>query len=154
MPKFIGPYKVTSSYPEDSRYTLELPDKLKAQRIHPSFYVSFLHPFKKNDNKIFPKCEVHAYYDFGDAEDEEWLVDDILAHHWEGNKVSFLIQWNLRDTTWESYNECKELTALDRYLELPGIDDEDWKKLPRRSLTINHPSSNFSKANAPDVHNS
>jgi len=30
MPKFIGPYKVTHSYPEESRYTLELPDKLKA----------------------------------------------------------------------------------------------------------------------------
>jgi hypothetical protein len=30
IPKFIGPYKVTHSYPEESRYTLELPDELKA----------------------------------------------------------------------------------------------------------------------------
>src|SRR5882762_9524223 len=89
MPKFIGPYKVTHSYPEESRYTLELPDKLKTRRIHPSFHVSCLCPFKKNDNKIFPKCKVHTYYGFGDAEDEEWLVDDMLTHRWEGNKVSF-----------------------------------------------------------------
>jgi hypothetical protein len=91
MPKFIGPYKVTSSYPEDSRYTLELPDELKAQRIHPSFHVSHLHPFEKNDNKPFPKCEVCTYYDFSNAEDKEWLVDDILAHCWEGNRESFLV---------------------------------------------------------------
>jgi hypothetical protein len=100
--------------------------------------VSRLHPFKKNDDKIYPKREVRAYYDFGDAEDEEWLVDDILAHRWEGNKVSFLVQWNLGDTTWKPYNECNELVALDRYLELLGIDDDDWKKLLRRSSTINH----------------
>jgi hypothetical protein len=99
MPKFIGPYKVTSSYLEDSRYTLELPDKLKAWRIHPLSHVSCLHPFKKNDDKIFPKHKVHTYYDFGDAKDEEWLVDDTLTHHWEGNRVSFLVQWNLGDTT-------------------------------------------------------
>jgi len=43
---------------------------------------------------------------FGDAEDEEWLVDDILAHRWEGNKVSFLVQWNLGDTTWKPYNNA------------------------------------------------
>jgi hypothetical protein len=30
MPKYIGPYKVTNSHPEESRYTLELPDELKA----------------------------------------------------------------------------------------------------------------------------
>jgi len=154
MAKFIRPYKVTSNYLEDSRYTLELPNELKAQRIHPLFHVSCLCPFKKNDDKIFSKCEVYTYYDFGNAEDEEWLVDNILAHHWEGNRVSFLVQWNLGDTTWEPYNECKELTALDRYLKLLGINDEDWKKLPRRSLTINHPSSNCSKANTPAVCNS
>src|SRR6202790_3052198 len=32
MPKFIGPYKVTHSYPEESRYTLELPDELKGMK--------------------------------------------------------------------------------------------------------------------------
>jgi hypothetical protein len=86
MPKFIGPYKVTHSYPEESRYALELPNELKARRIHPSFHVSCLCPFEKNDDKIFPKREVCTYYDFSDAKDEEWLVDDILAHRWEGNK--------------------------------------------------------------------
>jgi len=57
------------------------------------------------------KHEVHAYYDFGDAEDNEWLVDNILATSGKGTKVSFLVQWNLGDTTWESYSQCKDLAA-------------------------------------------
>jgi hypothetical protein len=154
MPKYIGPYKVTNSHPEESRYTLELPDELKARRIHPSFHITRLRPFEKNDDTIFPKREVRAYYDFGDAEDDEWLVDDILAHRWKGNDILFLVQWNLGDTTWEPYTECKELTALDRYLELLGIDEGDWRKLPRKSSTDNKRSSDRSNTNAPKARKS
>jgi RNase H-like domain found in reverse transcriptase/Reverse transcriptase (RNA-dependent DNA polymerase)/Integrase zinc binding domain len=134
MPKYIGPYKVTDSHPAESRYTLDLPAELKARRIHPTFHVSRLRPYTKNDDRVFPKREARAYYDFGDAEDNEWLVDDILAHRWDGNKVSFLLQWNLGDTTWEPYTECKELAALDRYLELLGIDN--WQSLPRKTPAV------------------
>ena len=74
MPKYIGPFKITQSYPNESRYTLELPPELKAQRIHPSFHVLRLCTFNVNDNELFPRCEVHAYYDFSKAEDNEWLL--------------------------------------------------------------------------------
>ena len=121
MPKYIGPYKITQSYPNESRYTLDLPPELKARRIHPSFHVSRLCTFNMNDHKLFPKCEVRAYYDFSEAKDNKWLVD-------------FLVQWNLGDTTWEPYSECKDLMALDRYLELLGIEGKDWCNLPRKAL--------------------
>jgi hypothetical protein len=130
--KFIGPYKVTDSHPEISRYTLYLPPELKAQRIVPSFHVSLLRLYHKSDDAVFPKHKVHTFYDFGNAEDNKWLVDDIITHKWEGNNISFLIQWNLGNTTWEPYIECKELTALDWYLELLGTNDGDWKKLPKK----------------------
>ena len=139
MPKFIGPYKVLDSHPGESRYTLDLPSELKARRIHPTFHVSCLQPFVKNDDKLFPRREVRVYYDFSDAEDEEWLVDDILAHRWKENRISFLLQWNLSDTTWEPYAECKELAALDRYLELLGVDD--WKLLPKKASATNKTGS-------------
>src|SRR6266436_2210840 len=58
MPKFIGPYEVTKSHPNESRYTLDLPPELKARRIHPSFHVTRLRPYNKNDDQLFPKCEV------------------------------------------------------------------------------------------------
>jgi hypothetical protein len=123
MPKYIVPYKVVAAYPEESRYILDLPPELKAQRIHPWFHVGRLRPFIKNNDILFPKHEARAYYDFSNAKDNEWLVDEIIAHRWEGCKVSFLVQWNLRDMTWELYSMCKELQALDQYLELLGIKD-------------------------------
>ena len=67
-------------------------------------------------------------YDFGEPSDVEWLVDEITGHHWDGRKLLFHIKWNLGDTTTEPYNSCKDLTALDRYLELQGVSD--WRKLP------------------------
>jgi hypothetical protein len=148
MPKYIRPYKVTKSHPEISRYTLDLPQELKTRRILPSFHVSLLRPFHKNDDAVFPKCEVRTFYDFGNAEDNEWLVDDILAHKWEGNTISFLVQWNLGDTTWEPYAECKELAALDRYLELLGIENGNWKKLPKK-LPPKEQAGKGSPADAP-----
>ena len=132
MPKFIGPYKVMKSHPEILRYTLDLPPELKARRIDPSFHVSLLHQYYKSDDAVFPKRKVCTFYDFGDAKDNEWLVDDIIAHKWEGNNISFPVQWNIGDTTWEPYAKCEELVALDQYLELPGINNGDWKKLPKK----------------------
>ena len=79
----------------------------KAQRIIPLFHVSLLRPNHKSDDTIFPKHKVRAFYDFGDAKDNEWLVDDIITYRWEGNNISFLVQWNLGDTTWELYTKCK-----------------------------------------------
>ena len=67
-------------------------------------------------------------YNFGELSDVEWLVDEITGHHWDGRKLLFHIKWNLGDTTMEPYNSCKDLTALDRYLELQGVSD--WRKLP------------------------
>ena len=71
------------------------------------------------------------FYDFGNPDDAEWLVDEIVAHKWEGRRIQFLVKWNLGDSTWEPYDHCKELEALDTYLELHGV--KDWRKLPRKS---------------------
>ena len=61
MPKYIGPYRVTKSHPAESRYTLDLPPELQACRIHPTFHVSRLRTYTKNDDSMFPKREVRAY---------------------------------------------------------------------------------------------
>ena len=113
---FNSPYKVTQSHPEILIHTLNLPQELKAWRIFPSFHVSLLFLYHKSDNTVFPKCEVHVFYEFSNAKDNEWLVDHIITHKWDENNILFLVQWNLGDTTWEPYTECKELMALDQYL--------------------------------------
>ena len=76
-------------------------------------------------------------YDFGAPEDAEWWVNEILDHKWKGKELSLLIEWNVGDTTWEPVSSCAELAALDRYLELMGV--EDWPQLPRKQWKAKQP---------------
>jgi hypothetical protein len=109
---------------------LELPAQLRSRRIHDRFHRSKLRAHHPNDDALFPHREAHPFYDLGTPDDQEWLVDEIIAHKWDANKLSFQIRWNLGDTTWEPYKACKNLQALDAYLELMGAEDP--LNLPRR----------------------
>ena len=122
VPKFIGPYKILEAHNQASMVTLKLPPELTSRRITPTFHTSLVRPFVPNDEVQFPKWEAKSFYDFGNDDDQEWLVEEIIAHRWEGNKnLSLQVRWTLRDVTWEPYNICKDLEALDRYLELQGV---------------------------------
>lgn len=134
MPKLIRPYKITKGCPAQSRYMLTLPSKLVKHRIHPMFHISRLKPHSTNNDPLFPKREVHMFYDFEHNEEGKWLVDEILSHRWEGKKLMFLVQWNLGDTTWEPFAKCRELAALNQYLELLGIGSVE--ELPHRDAEV------------------
>ncbi|KIK22246.1 hypothetical protein PISMIDRAFT_102827, partial [Pisolithus microcarpus 441] len=121
VPKFIGPMKVLHCDSANDTYTLELPEQLRQWCIHPTFHVGLLHKYEQNDDALFPRHDAHAFYDVGMTNKEEWLVDEITAHRWMNNK--FLVKWNLGDMTWEPVSNCKELEALNRYLELQGVQD-------------------------------
>ena len=85
----------------------------------PTFDTSLVRPFVPNNEVQFPKREAKSFYDFGNDDDQEWFVEEIIAHKWEGDKnLSLQVRWTLGDVTWEPYNICKDLEALDRYLEL------------------------------------
>ena len=112
-------------------YGVELPESLRKRRIHPQFHVNLLRRHEPNDDDRFPHRDVKSYYDFGDDEKEEWLVDEIKGHRWIGNKIEFEVRWNLGDSTWEPYDHVKKLVALDEYLALQGT--KSWKTLPRRN---------------------
>lgn len=43
--------------------------------------------------------------------------------------MEFYVKWNLGDTTWELYENCKDLTVLDNYLDLIGV--KHWRALPK-----------------------
>lgn len=128
LPKYIGPYPIVEANSASSNYRLGLPTELAKRGIHSNLHVSLLRKHSPNDDAIFPQRSLADPYDFGEPIDVEWLVDEITNHHWDGRKLVFHIKWNLGDTTIEPYNTCKDLTALDRYLELQGVSD--WRKLP------------------------
>ncbi|KAE8237293.1 hypothetical protein A4X13_0g8842 [Tilletia indica] len=123
LPRFLGPYKIAKCFPEQDAFTLELPEELAKRRIHPTFHSSLLKPHVPNDDKLFPGRDPKAFYDFGLDEETEWIVDDVLSHRWLSSKLSLLVLWSTGEQTWEPIENCSELAALDRYLELHGVSE-------------------------------
>ena len=99
---------------------IELPQEFKDRRINPTFHTSLVWLYIKNDNILFPKRDTKVYYDFRNNKDQEWLVEEILAYKWTDNDLEFQVKWMAGDVTWELLSSCKELEALDNYLELRG----------------------------------
>ena len=63
-----------------------------------------------------------SFYDFGQDNEQEWLVEEITSHHWSNSKeLELEVRWMLGDTTWEPLASCRDLKALYLYLELWGI---------------------------------
>lgn len=121
-PKYIGPFRIAEAHPEKSTYTLELSPELRKRRIHPVFHASRLRPHLPNDDNKFPGRQAPKYYDFGTDSDTEFFVDKIIDHNWVKGKLELRVLWELGDNTWEPLEECKDLIALDDYLELQGVD--------------------------------
>jgi hypothetical protein len=130
LPKYVGPFKVLEAQTSTSSYKIELPAQLRARNLHDRFHRSRLRPYHANDDALFPHREAHKYYDFGTPDDQEWLVEEILAHTWDKDQLKFQVHWNLGDTTWEPHAACKDLQALDDYLQL--FDVVDPNDLPRK----------------------
>ena len=131
LPKFIGPFAITKVDKRTSNYQLELPSEMKSRHIRNRFHADRLRPYLENDETSFPRREAKYYYDYGIPEDEEWYVDAIVGHTWQGKKIRFNVQWSLGDTTWEPYEHCKDLAALDDYLALHNVSD--WRNLARHT---------------------
>ncbi|OJT07825.1 hypothetical protein TRAPUB_1279 [Trametes pubescens] len=117
-------------FPNTSNYVLDLPPELKDRHIHLRFHVSLLRKHEANDNALFPQREAHTFYDFGADDSAEWLVDEIVGHEWPGQKCQFHVRWMLGDNTWEPYEHCKDLAALDEYCCLMGV--KSWRSLPHK----------------------
>ncbi|EIN03334.1 hypothetical protein PUNSTDRAFT_27305, partial [Punctularia strigosozonata HHB-11173 SS5] len=82
-----------------SVYLIDLPADLKARRVHPRFHITKLRPHVPNDDALFPGREPANFYDFGQAEDLEYEVEEIVTHEWHGNEALFLVRWTLGDSS-------------------------------------------------------
>ena len=70
----------------------------------------------------FPSETRSHFMDFSQDDEQEWLIEEITSHRWLNPKeLKLEVRWTLGDTTWEPLAACKDLEALDLYLELRGI---------------------------------
>ena len=123
--KYIEPIKVLQKNGVTDTYTLDLPEDMHKRRIHLTFHIRLLRQYEENNNILFQKRDAQEFYNVGQTDEEEWLVNEIMPHRWARNKIEFLIKWNLGDSTWEPSSGFEELEALERYLELQGVSDDD-----------------------------
>ena len=106
MPKYIGPYKVIKAHNGASTLT---------------FHTGLIQKFVTNNN-LFPKQDMKSFYNFSQDDEQEWLIKEITSHRWSNSKeLKLEVRWILGDTTWEPLTSCKDLEALDTYLELWGV---------------------------------
>ncbi|KNZ72249.1 hypothetical protein J132_04040 [Termitomyces sp. J132] len=117
-PKWVEPHRILQAYNETSNY---LPMVLQKQRIYSKFHVLLLWPYKASNNVLFPNRATPEPYNFGAPDNQEWFVNDLLSHCWDGVNLKFEVCWSLENTTLESLATCKNLKALNRYLELQSI---------------------------------
>jgi hypothetical protein len=99
------------------------------------FHIWLLHPFIANDQNLFPKRDAKYYYDYGEPDDNEWVVEEIIGHQLDGRAIEFNVRWSLGDTTWELLEHCDELQALDEYLIL--MNAKDWQYLSKKATSKN-----------------
>ena len=97
---------------DSSNITIELPQELKDRRISPTFYTNLVRPYIKNNDILFPKWKIKTYYNFGNNDEQEWFINEILAHKWANNDLELQVKWKLGDITWELISSCKDLAAL------------------------------------------
>ncbi|KAF8496061.1 hypothetical protein JB92DRAFT_2744618, partial [Gautieria morchelliformis] len=105
--------------------------QLTSRHIHPRpSHQRAIQRYEANNNKLFPRREAKSFYDFGANDNKEWLVDEIIAHRWINSMdLEFQVCWTLGEATWEPMSSCKDLEALDSYLELWGVGKP--RDLPR-----------------------
>ncbi|KXN84502.1 hypothetical protein AN958_12416 [Leucoagaricus sp. SymC.cos] len=121
-PKYIGPFTIVEVRPKFSNYCLELLPALIKHKIHPMFHVLLLRLYTVSNDVLFLNQAKPEPYDFGIDDEHEWFIDELTGHRFNGHKnLKFEVHWNTSDMTWELYNACKDLMALDRYLELRGV---------------------------------
>ena len=118
LPRFIGPYKVLKLINNSLNITIEHPQELKDRRVSSTFHTNLVQPYVKNNDNLFLRWKASTYCYFGNNDEQEWFVNEILAHKWANNDLELQVKWTLGDVSWEPINSCKYLEALDKYLEL------------------------------------
>jgi hypothetical protein len=120
-PKYLGPFKILKTWDDSPNVSLELPDDLSKRGLHNNFHVKLIRPHVPSDEQFFPNRPSAKEYDFGIGESELY-VEEIQDHRYIGRRIELSVLWTTGEITWEPLAACQQLTALDDYLNLRGVE--------------------------------
>ncbi|RDB19622.1 hypothetical protein Hypma_013240 [Hypsizygus marmoreus] len=91
MPRYNGPYMVTTVNLAASMVTLNMPN---SPNVFPTFHTSQVLSFHKNDADLFSSREFAQPGPILTADgQEEWLIDKIIDECWCGRGHQYLVQY-------------------------------------------------------------
>ena len=82
------PYKVITTHPETSNYTLDMPNH---PNVFPVFHGSELKPLLNNDDELFPDRVFSKPTMMSDGGDAEFFIDHIVDCKETRNKWRYLV---------------------------------------------------------------
>jgi hypothetical protein len=129
--KLYGPFRIQRIGRNGRSATLELPPRW---RIHPTFHISLLEPYRGDPNRAPPPIDI-------DADGEGWTPEAIVAagpdddnprHH------KFLVKWvgyGHEENTWETYEQMADIgpDLLRKYYDEHPHITPDARMTQRRS---------------------
>jgi hypothetical protein len=114
FPQWDGPYTVMRAFPEDSSYTLHLPN---SPDTFPTYHASLLKRHIKNNVALFPSQEQEWPGPvLTDVDMEEYQIEKIVDERWRGQGYQYLVQWAGYaecDNLWLPQHELVDCEALD-----------------------------------------
>ena len=140
MPRFDGPYSVTTTDERHSTVTLKLPDH---SGHFPIFHTSEVKPFRENNNTHFPTRALSPPDPVLIDGQPEFFVEKIVDERRQGKRTQYLVRWRgegPKGDIWLPESELEDCQALDEWIarRTSTLSDEDSRKLiitiPLRSL--------------------
>jgi transposase InsO family protein len=115
MPRYDGPYAITATDEAHSTVTLDIPHK---PNLFPVFHTSEVHPFKENDDDLFPLRALHPPPPLTIDNHQEFFIDKIVDERRKGRGHQYLVRWRgegPEGDKWLPASELEDCEALDRW---------------------------------------
>jgi hypothetical protein len=123
MPRFDGPYEITSCHPETSNYTLRIPNH-RGDKAN-TFHVSHLKQHRGNDDGQFPgRALPRPGPIVTENGSSEYYVEKILDERKRGRGMQYLVRWlgyGEESDLWLPRSELMDSEALDVWENRGGI---------------------------------
>jgi Chromo (CHRromatin Organisation MOdifier) domain len=115
MPRYDGPYLVTTANNAASTVTLDIPNQ---PNVFPTFHTSLIKPFHENDDEKFPSRSLEKPGPIVVDSEDEYFIEKIMDHKKIDKGYCYLVRWHgysPRDDRWIRGADLEDNIALDEY---------------------------------------